>query len=405
MDERAGRLWEIAARFGRLGCTSFGGPVAHLGYFRREFVERAKWLDDAAFSEFVALTAALPGPSSSQVGMLLGALRAGPAGAVVAWLAFTAPSALLLAALGLFVRGGYGALPSPLAAAGHGALAGLLAVAAAVVALAAFGLAKSLAAGAARASIAVLALAIALLVQHRAPQLQWLALALGGALGAILIRDARALPVGRTVLPGLSRTAAALAAAGLGAVLAFALFATPADPSLRALATYLRAGSLVFGGGHVVLPFLQSLVDGSHVPPDVFLAGYGAAQAMPGPLFTFAAFLGAADRTSLRPALDAALATLAIFAPSFLLLGAALPAWARLRSLPLAPAILAGINASVVGLLGSVLVDPIGRRFWETRDWRSFLLALVAGAVLTRTPAPIWLVVLAGALTGAALLR
>ncbi len=405
MSERAERLWEVLAAFARLGCTSFGGPVAHFGYFRREFVERLRWLDDAAFSEMVALCSALPGPSSSQVGMLIGALRAGPFGAVLAWLAFTTPSALLLGAFGLALRGGAAAQTGPLAESWRGALAGLLAVAAAVVALAVCGLAKNLAASQVRRAIALLAFALALAVEHAAPQFQWVALALGGILGALLIRDAHPLlPEDQTLLR-VPRAAAAAAGAGLAAILAFALFAAPHDPSLRALATYLRAGTLVFGGGHVVLPFLQALVDETHVPSRIFLAGYGAAQAVPGPLFSFAAFLGAVGRTSARPALDAALATVAIFTPSFLLLAVALPVWARARALPRAPAVLAGINASVVGLLGTVLVDPIGRRLWETRDWRSLALALAAGTVLARVKAPIWLVVLGCALAGAALLR
>jgi chromate transporter len=404
MNERASRLWKVFAAFARLGCTSFGGPVAHFGYFRREFVERLRWLDDAAFSELVALCSALPGPSSSQVGMLLGALRAGPIGGFLAWLAFTTPSAILLAAFGLALRAGSQAPAGPLAESGRGLLAGLLAVAAAVVALAVAGLAKNLASTGARAAIAILAFALALPLGHAAPQFQWLALVLGGGLGTLLIGDARPLPASHTLLR-VPPAAAACAAAGLAAILGFALFATPHDPSLRALAAYLRAGTLVFGGGHVVLPFLQGFVDETRVPPQIFLAGYGAAQAVPGPLFTFAAFLGAVDRTSVRPALDAVLATLAIFAPSFLLLTVALPVWTRVRALPRAPAALAGINASVVGLLATVLVDPIGRRLWETRDWRSLVLAIVAGVALAGFRAPVWLVVAACALAGAALLR
>jgi chromate transporter len=405
MHERTNRLWEVFTAFARLGCTSFGGPVAHFGYFRREFVERLRWLDDAAFSEFVALCSALPGPTSSQVGMLIGALRAGPAGALLAWLAFTTPSALLLAAFGLALRTGAAATPGPLAEIGRGALAGLLAVAAAVVALAVAGLAKNLAAGPARHGIALFAFALALKIVSVAPQFQWGVLVFGGVAGALLIRDAPPLLPEDQRLLSVPPAAAALAAAGLAGILAFALFGAPHDPSLRALATYLRAGTLVFGGGHVVLPFLQALVDETHVPSRIFLAGYGAAQAIPGPLFSFAAFLGAVDRTSTRPAFDAALATVAIFAPSFLLLTFALPVWARARALPRAPAVLAGINASVVGLLATVLVDPIGRRLWETRDWRSLAVAVAAAAVLVRVKAPIWAVVLACALAGAVFLR
>jgi chromate transporter len=405
MNERANRRWEVFTAFARLGVTSFGGPVAHFGYFRREFVERRRWLDDSAFSELVALCSALPGPSSSQVGMLIGAIRAGPAGALLAWLAFTAPSALFLAAFGLALRTGSAAMPGPLAEIGPGVLAGLLAVAAAVVALAVGGLAKHLAATAARRAIAALAFALALGILYAAPQFQWTVLVFGGLLGALLIRDAPPLLPEDQRLLRVPSAAAAPAAAGLAAILAFALFAAPQDPSLRALATYLRAGTLVFGGGHVVLPFLQALVDETHVPSRIFLAGYGAAQAVPGPLFSFAAFLGAVDRTSARPAFDAALATVAIFAPSFLLLTFALPVWARARALPRAPAVLAGINASVVGLLATVFVDPIGRRLWETRDWRSLAVAIAAAAVLARAKAPVWAVVLASALAGAVLLH
>jgi chromate transporter len=393
------RLPEVFARFLRLGCSSFGGPVAHLGYFRREFVERAGWLDDATFGEIVALCSALPGPTSSQVGMLIGAERAGWRGGLLAWLAFTSPSAVLMTVFGVLLRAaaahpGNDLLQQPAA---RGALDGLAGAAAAVVALAVVGLARTLTRGAALRAIALLAFAAALAVDRFAPQLQWLPLLAGGVLGVLFVRDAAALPqgmrIGRVPAPLVAISVTLLAAALI--VPAVVIF----PPAIGFLATLFRAGALVFGGGHVVLPFLQNVIDAGLVPFHEFFAGYAAAQIVPGPLFTFAAFLGADNRSNLSGALGAFAATLAIFAPSFLLLVCALPLWQRLRSLPLAGAALAGINASVVGLLAAVLVDPIAKNALGSP--LAVATALVAFALFMRTKAPAWLVVPASAAAGA----
>ncbi len=391
---------EVFARFLRLGSSSFGGPVAHLGYFRREFVERAGWLDDAEFAEIVALCSILPGPQSSQVGISLGALRAGPLGGVLAWLGFTLPSALLMAAFGTALRSASAAGgAAPALPALDGALAGLQGAAAAVVLVALAGLFRTQARSTATRAIAGLALLLALAAQRYAPQFQWVALLAGGALGALLPQTKVAAAAGAPLLR-VPRAWSAVAAV----VLAILLVALPfglQGAYVTEFATFFRAGSLVFGGGHVVLPFLQTLAASSQVPVRDFFAGYGAVQAMPGPLFTFAAFLGAADRANSSSWLGACVATLAIFAPSFLLLAAAAPLSTLLRRFARARSILLGLNASVVGLLAAVAIDPIGRSLLQAPVAAVFgLLALVA---LARFNAPAWLVVLASALAGAAL--
>jgi chromate transporter len=390
---------EVFARFLRLGSSSFGGPVAHLGYFRREFVERAGWLDDGDFAEIVALCSILPGPQSSQVGISLGALRAGPLGGVLAWLGFTLPSALLMAAFGTALRSASAGGARPALPALDGALAGLQGAAAAVVLVALVGLFRTQARSTATRAIAALALLLALAAQRYAPQFQWVALLAGGALGALLPQATVAAPAGAPLL----RVPRAWSA-GAAVILTILLVGLPfglQGAYAAEFATFFRAGSLVFGGGHVVLPFLQTLAASSQVPVRDFFAGYGAVQAMPGPLFTFAAFLGAADRANSSSWLGAGVATLAIFAPSFLLLAAAAPLSTLLRRFARARSILLGLNASVVGLLAAVAIDPIGSSLLHAPVAAAFgLLALLA---LARFDAPAWLVVLASALAGAAL--
>src|SRR5271155_2525907 len=294
-------LLEVLVRALRLGCTSFGGPVAHLGYFRRELVRGAQWVDDAAFGEIVALCSVLPGPTSSQVLMMLGLRRAGAAGAFAAWFGFTLPSALLLTAFGLTFR----------AAEGDGRFGSL-------AASPAYGGGPE-------------GLAAALAIDRFAPAFQWLPLLAGGAAGAAF-GSGRALPLAAPSL-AISRRAGLVAGGTFVALLAgLPIVADPHGYS-GLFSTFFRAGSLVFGGGHVVLPFLQSLVGPDRVPERVFFAGYGAAQAMPGPLFTFAAFLGAADRHIGGP-LAALVAVIGIFAPSFFLIVTAVPLWAAVRALP-----------------------------------------------------------------------
>jgi chromate transporter len=390
------RSFEVFARFLRLGCTSFGGPVAHLGYFRREFVEQARWLDDAAFAEIVALCSVLPGPTSTQVAICIGLQRAGGAGALLAFLAFALPSALLLTLFGLSLRAAAATGAAARSPAFEGALEGLAAAAAAVVLLAVVQLARTLVRTRLAAGIAAAAFALALGLDRLAPALQWLPLVAGGAAGAAWGRGA--------TLPARAPPLVVSRRVGIGAAAIFAalLFGLPivAEPGGASglFATFFRAGSLVFGGGHVVLAFLQGLAGPGRIPERVFYAGYGAAQAVPGPLFTFAAFAGALDRHA--GGWSGALVALAgIFAPSFLLLATAVPLWGALRELPRAAPSLAGIGAAVVGLLAAVFVDPIALGLG--RDPAGIAIALGALALLQLAGAPAWLVVALCAGTGA----
>lgn len=389
---------EVFWRFLRLGLTSFGGPIAHLGYFRREFVERARWLDGAAFGELLALCSVLPGPTSSQLGLLLGFRRAGPGGALAAWLGFTLPSAAAMVGFGVWLRAaslgeGRGA-HTPLL---HGLTEGLLAAAAGVVALAVLQMARTFATTRPTRGIALVAFAIALGLNRYAPALQWLPLVLGGGLGARWAAGG-SLPRGATAL-AIPRRAGAIAAGVLGLLLFGLPIVAPPGGGLALFALCFRAGSLVFGGGHIMLPFLQSAI-GPVVSGRVFFAGYGAAQALPGPLSTFAGFLGAANRSDPNGVAGAAVALAGIFAPSFLLLLIAVPLWRALRELPHAAAVLAGVGAAVVGLLGAVLVDPIATSL--ARDPLGIALAFATFGTLAATRVPAWAVVIASAAVGAA---
>lgn len=385
---------EVFLVFLRLGLTSFGGPVAHLGYFRETFVARRRWLDDARYAELVALCQFLPGPASSQVGMAIGMQRAGAPGLLAAWLAFTTPSALLLFAFALGVTRYGDAL-------GYGWLAGMKAAAVAVVAHAVLGMARTLAVGARRAGVAIGAAVLALAVPGALAQVA--VIALGAAAGLLLVRDAPPAAAGASAAPGRWRLAAVwlalfvLLLAGLPLLAAWS-----GDGALALFDGFYRAGSLVFGGGHVVLPLLRAeVVDPGLVTMDDFLAGYGAAQAVPGPLFTFAAYLGAVMQQGPSGAAGALLAIVAIFLPSALLIAGALPFWERLRAVAPARRALAGVNAAVVGLLAAVLINPVVPQ--GVPDWRAALAALAAfGLLLARVPA--WAVVLLAALAGAVLL-
>lgn len=390
---------DVFTRFLRLGCTSFGGPVAHLGYFRREFVERARWLDDASYAEIVALCSVLPGPTSSQVGIVLGARRAGAAGALLAWFGFTSPSALLMAAFGLALRAASDAAPQRLAAGGAvaGALDGLGAAAAGVVLVAVIQLARNLLVNRATQAIGGAAVLLAVLAGRYAPAFQWAVLAAGGVAGAAWRIAGTALP-GNVPPLAFSRRTAMIAGSAFVVLLVGLPIVAPPGSYVALFATFFRAGSLVFGGGHVVLPFLQGLI-GSRISTATFFAGYGAAQAAPGPLFTFAAFAGAVDRQTGGPA-AALIALLGIFTPSFLLLAAVLPLWSALRTLPRAASTLAGLNAAVVGLLAAVLVDPIATTLAHRP--LGIVLALTAAALLQFARLPAWAVVLSCAAAGAA---
>lgn len=308
-------MGDVFRIFLRLGLTSFGGPIAHLGYFRREFVERRAWLDEPTFAAIVAFCSVLPGPTSSQSGMLIGLMRAGAGGAFAAWLGFTAPSAIAmtLIALALHALQALGGI----AASGWftGLLAGLTAAAAAVVAQAVISLARSLCTDRETKSIAFGATILAIAIGGSAG-LGWLPIALGALIGALFLRG-QGLPVTAPALPVRIPRGVAIGAS-LVFVLVVAFLLVPqwlTAPPVAMLETVARAGTLVFGGGHVVLPLLGDLVSNGLIPAPDFFAGYGAVQAMPGPVFTFAAFIGAANASSLNGVTGALVATIAIFVP------------------------------------------------------------------------------------------
>lgn len=369
----------------RLGLTSFGGPIAHLGYFREEYVVRRKWLDERAYADLVALCQFLPGPASSQVGIGIGLSRAGYGGALAAWLGFTLPSAALLV---LFAYG-VARLGDP---AGAGWLQGLKVAAVAVVAQAVLGMIRSMASDRPRATLAVAAAVLVLAVPGAAGQLA--AIGLGALAGLAWLRGhADGAPA--AALPLAVGRRAGLVAAGLFVALLLLLplvAAATSSHTLDLVAVFYRAGSLVFGGGHVVLPLLEdAVVSPGFVSPDVFLAGYGATQAVPGPLFTFSAFLGASMREAPTGIVGALVCLVAVFLPSFLLVVAALPFWESLRRMRAAQAALSGVNAAVVGLLIAALYDPV----WRTgiSGPFDFGLAAVAFVLLVAWKAPPWSVV------------
>ena len=383
--------WAVFLVFLRLGLTSFGGPVAHLGYFREALVVRRRWLSERNYADLVALCQFLPGPASSQVGMALGLARAGYPGALAAWLGFTLPSAvaLILFALGLAHWGD--AVPA-------GLLHGLKVVAVAVVAQAVWGMARSLCPDAPRTSL--MAVAACAVLWWSSAWAQVLVLALAALVGLWTLAPGQGaaheplpIPVGRRA--GMAWLALFVALL-LGLPWAAAVFP---HATLAVADAFYRAGSLVFGGGHVVLPLLQAeLVPTGWVDQDTFLAGYGAAQAVPGPLFTFAAFLGASLQMGPQGVWGALVCLLAIFAPSFLLVAGALPFWEGLRAHPRMQAALAGVNAAVVGLLVAALYQPVWTSAIHTPQ--DVALALLAGVALMAWKLPPWLVVAASAGAG-----
>jgi len=344
-------MGEVFTAFLKLGCTSFGGPVAHLGYFRQEFVERRKWLDDRAYADLVALCNFLPGPASSQVGIALGISRAGLAGGLAAWLGFTLPSAV---ALVLFAYG----LPA-FGARGAGWLHGLKIAAVAVVAQAVWTMWRTLCPDRERASFAAAATLLALAFPGALGQLG--AIAAGGLAGSWLLEPASTHAAPESSFPVGKRAAAAAWTLFFALLLLLPVAARLLPlPALQIFDSFYRSGALVFGGGHVVLPLLRSeVVPPGWVSDDAFLAGYGAAQAVPGPLFTFSAYLGAVMRFGPGGAEGGALALAAIFLPAFLLVTGALPYWSELRARPAMQRALAGINAAVVGILLAALYDPV----------------------------------------------
>lgn len=397
-SKRRSSVWVIFLIFTRLGLTSFGGPIAHLGYFREEFIARRRWMSEAEYADMVALAQFLPGPASSQVGFAIGVLRGGFLGGLAAWAGFTLPSVFLLIAFAYGTAG----FDSPLAAS---VLHGLKIVAVAVVAQAVWGMARSLCPDRERATIAVLAVLIIAFVGGSLGQIS--AIVLGGLIGLLIanrLPDATsatsaasshthlAMPLSRGAGAALLLTAIAL----LGA-LPLLHHLNIGGQEIALFDAFYRAGALVFGGGHVVLPLLQdSVVDAGWVTPDAFMAGYGATQAVPGPLFTFAAYLGFVSGPEPHGWSGAAIALAAVFLPGLLLMMGALPYWDTLRRFKSARAAMAGINAAVVGVLGAALYDPA----WTSAilNLKDFTLAVIAFVLLMAWKAPAWMVVVGTAL-------
>jgi len=396
LGRHRGSLLEVLWVSTRLGLTSFGGPIAHLGYFHEEYVKRRKWIDEQSYADLVALCQFLPGPASSQVGIAIGIARARLLGGIAAWLGFTLPSALALIAFAL----GIGAFAS---AADAGWLHGLKVVAVAVVAQAVWGMARSLCPDRERATIAVLASIVTLAWPTAIGQLSSIAVA--AIVGLMIFPGAASSSDSHMRFPVDRKT-------GMAAWIIFfaLLFGLPllrqvwTSHALQVFDSFFRVGSLVFGGGHVVLPLLQSEVVGpGWVTKEQFVAGYGATQAVPGPLFTFSAYLGAVMSAEPNGFSGAFLTLAAIFLPSFLLIAGALPFWDLLRSVPAFQSALKGINAAVVGLLLTALYQPV----WTSAIFSpaDFGLGLVAFGLLMFWQCPPWLVVVLTALGGEFLAR
>jgi chromate transporter len=394
--ERAeqGSALEVLSVFLKLGVTCFGGPIAHIGYFRDEFVTRRRWLDEQAYADLVALCQFLPGPASSQVGFSIALMRAGYLGALAAWTGFTLPSAILLVAFAY----GAASLNGPL---GAGLLHGLKLVAVAIVAQAVLGMARSLCPDRERASVAAIAAVIILFSTASIAQIG--AIVLGGLAGLWLCRGAP-VPEGGHISMPVSR------GAGLAALVAFfvlliGVLGVPGRTGAGALdlfAAFYRSGALVFGGGHVVLPLLrEAFVSPGWLSDDAFLAGYGAAQAVPGPLFTFAAYLGTVARPEPHGIAGAALGLVGIFLPGILILVGMLPFWDAFRKRPGAQAAMRGVNAAVVGILGAALYNPVFTTSVKTPP--DLAVALVGFVLLIAWRAPPLVVVLVSALGGIAL--
>lgn len=378
MGTSVGQVFRVALR---LGVTSFGGPIAHLGYFRQEYVVRRRWLSEEAYAEVVAVSQVLPGPASSQVGFAVGMTQRGLVGGLAAWLGFTLPSALVMA--GFAALAATGRFDDALW------LAALKLVAVPVVLHAVVGMGRRLAATARTATLAVLTFAAILLVPS--PATQVVALAVAAVLGVALLRDVA--PVGPAELPlQLGRRWGAAALIGFAALLVTLPLLAATGPLAEVAAVHYRAGALVFGGGHVVLPLLQEQVVPGTVDDTTFLAGYGMAQAVPGPLFTFGTYLGQV----MAGVPGAVVATVFIFLPGFLLLLGVLPFWSAVRTDRRVSSALVGVNAAVVGVLAAALYDPI-----MTTTLVGPVEVVLAAALylaLTLGKAPPWLVVLGAVL-------
>lgn len=400
---RGGSAPEVLLAFLRLGCISFGGPIAHLGYFHTEFVERRQWCEEGTFAELVGLAQSMPGPASSQVGFALGLLRAGWAGGIAAWVGFTMPSALLMLGFAM----GHTLFTGK---AGAGAVHGLQLVAVAVVAQAILSMRKSLAPDAPRMGVALIAAAIAYLASPASSTV--LAIAAGALLGLLLPPPGQSRPpespLGQLHF-GLPKLAGVLAAATfLGLPLLLPIAASLGSgqggrgiPSqsglsqgLAVFSAFYRTGALVFGGGHVVLPLLENaVVARGWVDQSSFLSGYGAAQALPGPLFTFSAYLGAAIQPALHPVALSAVSLVAIFLPGLLIIVAVLPFWNSLRQRPRIQAVLRGVNAAVVGVLISAFIRPVCSS--ALHSVYDLAVALAALTLLVRWKIAPWIIVVA----------
>jgi chromate transporter len=392
-DDRPGVL-KIFLTFLVLGATAFGGPVAHFGYFRTEFVDRRRWIDERGFADLVSLCQFLPGPASSQTGIAIGMIQRGWAGGFAAWLGFTTPAAIIMIGLGF-------GLSFAQTAAGQGVIHGLKLAAVAVVANALWGMARSACGSPLKASFAAAA-CVAILFAGSA-WFQVAVIALAAIAGSLLIRDEPA----KIEVPD-TRTGGRMIGAALFVVFLLLLFGLPllvkasASGNLEAFASFYRVGSLVFGGGHVVLPLLEAeLVPTGWMSTDAFLAGYGAAQAIPGPMFALTGYLGNVINPGggyLGGWTGGLIAIVAVFLPSFLLLGAALPYWDSLRSRGRIRCALSGVNAAVVGLLLAVLYSPVWTSTVE--DTSDFATVVIAAVLLAMWRLPSWLVVMLAAIAG-----
>ena len=389
-----GTLFQVFWVALRLGLTSFGGPIAHIGYFRQEYVVKRCWLDEQSFADVLALSQSLPGPASSKVGIIIGTIRAGLPGGVMAWLGFTMPSAIALIAFGYGLQ--------QFAIYDIGWLHGLKIAAVAVVAQAVWGMSRSLAPDRERASIAVIAAIISLTIAT--PFTAIIIIVISGIVGWKFLQvpgmESTRVTISNRIKPWVGVvTLVTFFGLLIGLPLLRQLFDT--NQTLSIIDSFYRSGSLVFGGGHVVLPLLQSeVVDTGWIAKETFLAGYGATQAVPGPLFTFSAFLGTVMTLPPNGVVGALITLGAIFLPAFFLAIGPLPFWDILRQRPDLQSALKGVNASVVGLLLSALYDPI----WTStiQDPLDFALASAALGMLMLWKLPPWSVVILSALAGMA---
>lgn len=381
-SRQAGTTAEVFRTFLKLGLTSFGGPVAHLAYFRKELVERRHWVSESQYGQLIALCQFLPGPASSQLGFTLGLLRGGWAGALAAFLAFTLPSAIAL----IFFAALLPSLGGPIGSAG---IHGLKIVACAVVADAVLGMSKKLCPDWHRRVIAILACALVLLLDSALAQV--MVVVFGAIFGLAFCHGVSPTALGSFDIRYSKRTGLILFAVFL--VLLLLLAVSSSQLGYLAIAdAFYRAGALVFGGGHVVLPLLEDLVvSPGWVSPDDFLAGYGAAQAIPGPMFAFSAYLGAVIPLPGLSWLAALFALFFMFLPGFLLVSAALPLWQAIAAHPSAARAIAGVNAAIVGLLAAALYSPIFTSGITT--WFDLVVGLAGFAMLAVWRlSPLWVV-------------